>query len=202
MLLSFFVFGSIWFWAIMAIEIILLFAFVEQECFGYSFVSLAIFLGILCLFGNFNVFSYITENPIECLKYLGYYLVLGVVWSYAKFTLVGSKLKRKIDLMRLEYLKNVNTKVTTDEDWQRHLRSNLDWKDKKSLEISNFAKRVIGWMAYWPISLLATVFKDILIDFYEFIYHTFLINSFTRLHNYFFKDVYKLKVNENGNGTN
>jgi hypothetical protein len=192
MLLGLLAFGSIWFWVLLSIELILLLVFVEKECFGYSLIALLVFVGLLAVFGDINVFKYITENPIEILKYLGIYLVAGILWSYAKFTLVGSKLKRKIDVLKKDYCESHKPNMTNDSEWERHLRQRLDWKDKKSLDMGSFAERIIGWMVYWPISLLSTVVKDILFDFYEFLYHTFLINSFTRIHNYFFKDVYKL----------
>lgn len=135
-----FLFGTLWFWLLSVIAVILIVATTEVEdsnSWGY-----VILIGTLCLmyfFGNkqsFNeTFSYIAQNPGVIILTTLAYLALGVVWSLVKW---------------YAWLKARVAKA----------KANNSMYYASQYQVSENKERIVNWMMYWPFSAFWTLIDE------------------------------------------
>jgi len=193
---AFFVVGGLWFWILAAIEIAFLSFFVQDENPLASFVSVAIFVLLIHLFGNAGFFSYITENPWDVVRWVVLYSIIGFGWAVAKYFYVAKRVSNKISGIKEAFAKEAeyemsrwsgNNKGKTpvrEHVWKYYLNDSLGYDDQAKLDFSHQGAQIIFWMAYWPISMFWTFFTDILKNFGTWCYETFLIQIFKKIHEY------------------
>ncbi len=193
----FFIVGGVWFWTLAIIELIFLSIFVQNEDEWFAFYSLIVFVLLISLFGDAKILAYIKNNPFDVVRLGVLYTIIGFGWGIAKYFYVSKRVANKIDSIKYDFnndLENITKahnkhkigekteQVDPENVWKTYLKSELDYEDKKQLDFYHQGTRIVFWMAYWPISLFWTLFTDILRNFAEWCYETFLINIFKKVH--------------------
>jgi hypothetical protein len=170
---------------LLIIFIILISAMVEMENSGWAttFFSLSIAL----LFWHYwsDIWGWVSQNPFDTFIFTGGYIIAGIIWSIIKWKSYISRSAR-----HFEYLK---TKFTTEigqigANWIRWIA----WLDKDSHKLNNahFYERdepedivrkltinanekkpvIVSWIAYWPMSIAATLLNDPIRRLMSYIY--------------------------------
>jgi hypothetical protein len=134
------VFGSLWFWALAAMAMIAVFAFIDHDDGVGATGSLALFFVLLHRFGDIKAISFVMANPYRILGWLALYFALGTLWSFAKWWF---HCRAQRDLYN-EYKKDNRGKFNLP-----HKPSAADSKDM-----------ILRWMTFWPWSMIWTLIND------------------------------------------
>lgn len=191
---AFFVFGGFWFWTLLAIELIVLSAFVQDENPLGSFLCVLIFVALIHLFGDVNLFTWLKDHPWDFVRILILYAAIGFGWGCVKFYYVSQRIANKIKNIKQEFTENFksiskdyqrnhsnsNTDSATIWDW--YMRHELSHEEQRKLSFFHQGTKIIFWMSYWPISMFWTMFTDILKNAFTWAYETFLVNIFKSIH--------------------
>jgi hypothetical protein len=189
-LLSLFVFGSLWFWGLLAVASIILISCLEKgEEGGATFVFLATLAAVVFL-GNTGWLTYIIANPLSIGLFAGAYLLIGVGWGIIKWWIylhdVSARnraerydwvAKRKAGLNETddnyeEYkaactLAPKQWSHTVKEAWKDYVDRHYYGKPIKKPMVSENKARITAWMTYWPWSALWTLLNDPIRRFYR-----------------------------------
>jgi hypothetical protein len=144
--------GTVWFWVILTFASICIIACIENEHYPIP----SIFVGIL---GMIYLKS-IMAVPVSLLAiFIATFAILGAAWSVFKwFKFVNSQSK--------SYMEKYGATLTEGQ------MADL----KGEISVSNNKSHIIGWMVFWPWSLLWTLTGD----FFNTIYDT-LANVYQRI---------------------
>lgn len=92
---------GIWFWVLIALELIFLTWFVEQ-CWGLaSIISVAVFITLLWWLADIPIWEWIKNNPAQLAMYCLYYILIGLAWSVGKYYFLLSKTRKEIKNLKL-----------------------------------------------------------------------------------------------------
>lgn len=166
-----FAFGTLWFWLLVTLTVILITAFVEKEeqTGTGATITFLISLSLMCFFGNLesfkNILNYIVDNPWTILGLFALYVLFGVAWSFFKWYFYLSELKEKF-------------KNGTDYSYN---------KRKIDITDSDNKLKVLVWMCYWPFSAIWTLINDPIKKMYEYILRQ-LSGLYQKMSNRMFKD--------------
>ena len=167
--------GSMSFWIVIGIAVLMLVWFIEIEAAGLATALVVAILGVLFFFGNLGVaITWCVANPLLVLAIIAGYFVAGAGWSVVKwYFFVSNKRERLADTKKSFLLKNnesidkgsnpnlsipdalkTNWKTLVDRDYdlQKCLVTSLTpYKHKARLYI---------WIGYWPFSFVWTMIND------------------------------------------
>lgn len=129
MIWAFFVVGSLWFWLLLSIEIVLLTAFVDAEETWYSFWSVVVFLAILHLFGDLNIFTWLRDHPWDVVRIVALYGLLGVAWGVSKYVYNVNKVK--------SILKHLKAKFLTKWDEEREKNDFISQEKRRDADLDD-----------------------------------------------------------------
>lgn len=154
-LLALTLFGSvIWFWAVVAVFIIICFASDVNENGFFAFGTLII-LGVLFYFkGNIDPLLEFLSLP-NIGSYLGIGLIFSCIRTFFAARVLGHKIK---DLPE------------TKDDATKKGYSSESKEYQKERFINDLKGDVFRWWFMWPISLLTWVATDIVKDVYDWVY--------------------------------
>lgn len=186
MIFDLFIVGGYAFWILICIVSGILFYAVNDERdhsgFLATFVAIVTFLA-LWLFGSFSVFSWTYHNPRSMLIYLGCYFAGGVIWSFIKWYIFNSKLRRKFEEIKQEFLNSneiTADQMTEDQSrrWtegdRREFAYSIGNRDGSIIPKASTHKGLLTmWMTYWPISLIKTLLRDAVHELWETIFAWF-----------------------------
>ena len=147
---GFFVGSTFWFWGIILIEVVVLFACIEFERSGRAFVSLIVTLFLFKYLLGISVLQYVSAHPVLTLMWLAGYVGVGVGYALVRWDLKGAKWRRRYD---------------RGNDEEKH--NSLSYRPKAK-ESKN---RIIIWMMYWPISATWWLLSDFVRELFVTIYH-------------------------------
>ena len=182
-MLELFVVGTIWFWALIIIELIILFCFVEYENGIGATVSMVIFACCLQWLGDVNIIGFITGNPLQLMAVVASYFMLGAIWGVIKWWLYCRSILDEYNELRAEFFESksmpANTKVMPQEmkvKWKEKLANH--WSSTsgaKNLGETPRARknknRIIRWMSFWPISMVWSIGNDFVKQIFRAIYN-------------------------------
>ena len=163
-----FVVGSFWFFVILFVELVVLLICVSTENAFWATVSLIVVGAALHFFGDVNLCAILWNNPWKVVPFGVLYVTLGVLssgllfwWHYNK------EVKKLIDdqenwFKRYKFDIN-NITPEAKEAWNKHI-------DDDSPKLWKYKARILGWGAYWPISLLTFLFADLFKEFFIALY--------------------------------
>jgi hypothetical protein len=80
-----FAFGTLWFWILVATATVLIFVATEYEKGWGAFLTLAAVVVALHIWGELNIFGWVTENPWTTGIYIAAYFVFGSFWGVSKW---------------------------------------------------------------------------------------------------------------------
>ncbi len=180
-------------WAVLVAGVIAIVIGVELERYSVSFAAVIIaFVALTLLSGsNFGaVWSAIVADPGLIIKYIFYYLAIGVVWAFAKWFFFLFKVR---DALK-DYREKHDIKGAMTEDQRRDF---LSWSPHyshrqygNSTEVTPQAKhnkqRIVGWMTWWPFSMPWTLINDPIKRLFDFIYRR-IVSVFQAMSDQIFK---------------
>lgn len=181
---GFLVFGSLGFWVFITAIIVGTMALTEN-----SRVVLAAFVlvaGGFCLqkYSGLTIVPYILANPWIIVFIVLGYLAAGTIWAVLKWYLFLKKTRRKYDDILVEanekYKDQPPTPVEGSVDYDEKVREfnyflqgqqqfiqgrfreelGYDYGEQIRPQVRAFKARIVGWIAYWPTSVLWTVISD------------------------------------------
>lgn len=186
MIYELFVTNGFWFWALIAVFTVWIFASVKHES-EWSWSVPIILALILWLFGNVNVFKYAWENPSTVgLFFLGY-VVIGVLYSFVKWAAFVRSVADIYYRMKEAFIRNHSLGIKIDEpiqdakgEWIKYLNDTNNWKKHSTKwveysprynytnkspdvlfpSVTDYKSKIIYWMTFWPFSLLWLILND------------------------------------------
>jgi hypothetical protein len=179
MFYEFFVVGGLAFYLLMLLEFVVLWAcMANQSGFGAT-LSVIAGAALLALFGNFNLFTEIKQNPLFALEIFGGWVAIGAAWSCWKFRSYSARQREKYDEKLAYFLKSNNvSSLTVDlvDRWQSLLECDNDFRrdvrvenkhGEDVLKASPLARRNKGrittWAIYWPWSMSWAILHDFVV---------------------------------------
>lgn len=178
-----FVFGTFWFWTLLVFEMFFLFAAIGNKKIFLSFFSLLVYFSLLGMFGNFNLFKLIIDNPWNtCYCILGY-LAIGATWSVYRWYVINKNITNNYNEFIQDFLKTnaVSAVENLSEQQKSSLKENLkyeaytaidgEWRIKSAPTVADNKSLIISWMSFWPISILIYLLAEIVIDVFKNIFN-------------------------------
>lgn len=166
---DFFIFGTLWFWLLLAVVGIVITVYLEagengKDTNGTGATLTLIGFGIVYYFMGSsehirNIFQYIMHHPLTIFGYLGAYYGVGVGWSIVKWYF---------------YLKFKAAELSEELDEELDKYTRMDYLPSK-FKISARDKKgtIIAWMTYWPFSVLWTMVHKFVRQAFQFLYIKF-----------------------------
>lgn len=176
-----FVVGTFWFWALVAAASVILFALIECERFGWATTTLILAFLALHLLGDFNILTALRNDPTTVgLVVLGYFAA-GTIWAVGKWWFFVKRLRRQYEKSKRAFLEEngLQGSIVPDQlkaEWSRHAdRIRVGYGRHHYLcgcapKVSDHKGQVLGWMIYWPWSLVWTIINDPVIRLFKWIY--------------------------------
>lgn len=181
-----FLFGTFWFWVLTVAALVIITAFEECDQGIGATICLIAYIVILQWLGGNDILGYILHHPIHIVVGLVTYFLIGTIWGVGKWAIyVKSRSQDLVEAFRdwCESKKIPWVKPMSTETWEdfEHAVYGRD-KDGKDLEsyryssssnpykkyqdyltaprIRDHKDRFIRWLAFWPVSMLYTLFND------------------------------------------
>ena len=194
-MLTLFLFGTLWFWGLLALASLCIIWALEDDNVGGATVAFLVTLAAVFFLGNSSWLTWIMGNPLRIGLLVGTYLLIGVGWGISKWWIYlhDASARNRAERMdwlqrRLEILRpnadNVEKyeaaleqgyvfrlwplKVKTD--WERYVKVEYYGKVIKKPMVSANKSCITGWMTYWPWSVLWTIINDPVRRFYKWAY--------------------------------
>jgi hypothetical protein len=170
--------GSLVFWIIMAVWIVILWLLVENEHGALGLVAAAGYLCILKFGFGISVELFALANFQYILLGAVGYFIIGGIWSCIRWHLYATDELEPYLKMRNDWLASKGQvtfkKVPEDlkEEWAKYLKADSDkWtNDSRTRKCKvplykDHVTKVMRWIGYWPISLLTWIFNDMVRTF-------------------------------------
>lgn len=182
-----FLFGSLLFWLLVAVELVLLFVFVEFDNGIGATISLVVFGALLQWCGNVDIISFVKTNPWQVGGGLLAYFMLGASWGVVKWWLFCKDHAEDYKDAKAKFLQSKNLSPNLPvipenlrEAWKNHLIG--DWhgplKGERSglrlneqLYVRNHKALVLRWMSFWIISMIWSFINDFVKRMFRAIYY-------------------------------
>lgn len=135
-----------------------------------------------------DMWDWISTNPLNTAMFVGGYILGGLIWSVIKWKSYISRSARAFKQLKEDFIKNVGEIGAHWTRWIDTLRDNkhklnrADFRERdepeeiiKKITINPADKKnvIISWIAYWPMSLAATLLNDPIRRFGTWIYNVF-----------------------------
>ncbi len=185
-----FVVGTFWFWALIVVEVLLLFLFVEWENGFGATLSVLIFAAALQWCGDVDFISYVFANPLRLLAVVVAYFLSGGVWGTVKWWIFAKDCLEEYEERRDEFLRDkglvagVVVPPQFRKEWRDTLNRDRGYSRLHSGRTLAEAPRardnkssIMRWMSFWPISMLWSFLDDFVKRVFKTIYqriHNFL----------------------------
>lgn len=170
--------GGVIFWIITAIVALFVISETHRERMTTTTLTvLGYIVGFILLTnGGMALFTYIRDHPLYLIYGLVGYVLAGAVWATAKWRVFFlPNLFEVYDELRQEFMKKNNLKeIPADvkiRNELEHFVSRSGVYIQQQRMVSNNKGRIIGWLTYWPLSLLGTFFGDFLIRLAKTVYN-------------------------------
>ena len=179
-MIELFVVGTFWFWILVALEIALLFMFVEYENgYGASFSILA-FAAALQFLGKVDIIGFMYTNPMKVGLLALSYFAVGAIWGVVKWWIFCCDRLREYEEFKTEFLKEnncagakvvpENLRVSFKEALAKHA-----WNRGRDLSKAPSAKenkaKIVRWMTFWWVSLVWSLINDFVKRLFQEIYN-------------------------------
>lgn len=158
---EFLAFGTLWFWLLVGAESLLLMCLVAKELIESATVTLVFTLVALQLCGT-PVLSYAWANAGAIGLWAAAYVVVGVLWSVAKWWMYVSEQRDKYDVVKKAWLaaKNKTSIAPEDKGDFHYALCRADVKVKPQVSDEENKSRICSWIAYWPWSAAVALVHD------------------------------------------
>lgn len=172
---------SLWFWALVVAEIVLLFIFTEYENGWAALVSFAVFCGALQWLGEVDLIKLVKSHPLVLGSLVISYLLIGLVWVIFKWRKLVKDQLRSYDEMYYKFLDDNrlshDTTVLPDEllsQWERKIQNTNNYRTGRTIAdvplIRHNKARACKWFSLWPFSMSIYFLKDMMRELWNWIY--------------------------------
>lgn len=184
---EFFIVGGFWFWALISLAVVLLWAAMDHDSGRFATIVALAVAGVLALFGNFNVFKWLCHNPLTALIGVATYFFLGSCWAFARWWYFCHDVRSSYNEMKGKFMAAHNLKGDTipddaKSDWKNYFKNYADHYFSQSLDgyisidsfplrVSNYKGRIMTWTGYWPFSITWMVCDDLVKKIIKGIYN-------------------------------
>lgn len=141
---------------------VLLTILVETECFTWATLS-AIVTAIVFGLVNKDVFLiFWQEHTKQTLFGVGIYIVVGVVWSFAKWFLYLLKFRSEFRAVAESFKSrnglSLSEPIPSDkmDDFGYYSKHKYDRRPMAA----DHKSRIVAWMSFWPCSIIGYIFND------------------------------------------
>jgi len=181
-------FGGIFWWLIIAVWFVAMALMIEaNDSWHATWISLVCFGALWWATGGHNPFPWLGRHWQDLLMGALAYFVLGGMWSIIKWWFYLHK--------RANYYEE-NIKPDLEKKWSGFVDSQKaayknDFKNYVQAnvydmppDVKNHKGDIMMWMCWWPMSLLGSVFSDLLHNIFQWIYRmlsTMLANMAKRV---------------------
>jgi hypothetical protein len=178
-----FVIGTFWFWALLAFEVILLFAFVEYENGVGATISLVIFACCLQWLGDVDLLGFVFGNPLQLFICVASYFLIGAIWGTVKWWIFCRDRLEEYRELKEEFLISkglpAGTKVMPQEHkaaWKEKLERFTDYGRgggtlAEAPRVKKNKSRIMRWMSFWPVSMIWSIINDFVKRIFKSIYY-------------------------------
>jgi hypothetical protein len=150
---------------------------IYRDSFGWATFDVLFLVFLMSMTGHIpilDIWAQLQVNPLLALWWVGGYLLLGITWATAKWVRILVKIrnayrewrKNNPDMEPDSLAKELNLPY---ELLRKHLKL---VEGKPKVDVSDYKTRIMGWIAYWPISALLWILGDLLADTFEMIYQS------------------------------
>lgn len=180
------------FWVILGFTITLAIFLLENEREGYATSLLSLAIGIAIYYYHSEIATFLSENLLNVIIFSVLYVVLGVGWSFLKWTSYIKVVIRRYQAIKAKFLlKREEITLKNVSDFMSDVKSAFGGyyyvKDTLELTMDNIKQNVIpltkdrkslivSWIGYWPLSLIGTLLNDPFRRFFGFIFES--VSSF------------------------
>ncbi len=202
-LASVLVFGGLWFWVLGVIAFFVIMAFAECDRYFFSFLTLAIFVGLMEYAGSVNIIQTMMASPLRSAEWVVVYFVLGGVWSFVKwYSFVSNKArdvlvvfdKWKKENPTVDWLATMGSFKGTplEDNLIKYLNANGVLRytsyglDNVLPSASDNKDRLVSWIIWWPTSVVWTVINDPIRRLANWMYER-LQSTYTRITTFAFR---------------
>lgn len=186
---------------------------IEFELFGQATLLLVVSVIAAQFLNIYNVFAFVSANLTNILYVAVFYVAIGVAWSFIKWFSFLRNYRNKFRDLKGQFLKSIDRNdCVLDQEltnkFKRFINSytlfspikfRLDYTTSHQemwvIEKPNASSKksvIVGWMAFWPCSLLATMINDPVRKMFKWIFN-FLKNSYQNISDIVFKNDVELK---------
>ena len=171
---------------LLLILVILIAIAVESEKTGTAATVFSLAIALILWHYWSDIWSWVSLNPLDTFLFIGGYIVSGVIWSVIKWKSYISRSARHFENLKVEFKVKVGDMGGNWKRWVEYLndnssqlRSSYRFQDSdepadiiKKITINANSKKslIVSWIAYWPMSLGATLLNDPLRRFGNYIY--------------------------------
>jgi hypothetical protein len=160
-------FAFFWLWvALAAVVLLISVACTASENGFWSFVAIGVYLLGAQFCGALAVWDWIRAHPWHLVGYAGVYVLLGCGWAVVKWWRLCRKLLRDIEEVARRNPSLDRAKVVKKWQGERGYNQPASIPPRPG----DYASRITNWIACWPLSLLAAVFGDFLVEFFRVVY--------------------------------
>lgn len=183
-MLELFVIGTFWFWALLVLEVIILFAFVEYENGVGATISLIIFACCLQWLGDVDLLGFVFGNPLQLFICVASYFFIGAIWGTIKWWIFCRDRLEEYHELKEEFLISkglpAGTKVMPQEhkvEWKRKLENYRGYAFRNVGNLSEAPRvkrnkiRIVRWMSFWPVSMIWSIINDFVKRIFKSIYY-------------------------------
>lgn len=183
-------FGSIWVWVLLLLAGISITVLVESDAGLWATIALLGTLATLNFYFHMPILDGVKQHPVQLLKWVIAYIVLGAGWGVVKWFLYVRKCLRRYCQVRDEQLAILGKKSIADVDRLTDFRSHLGWRGVSAEPplASAHKQDLTRWMAYWPFSIVGTILNDFIRRIWHNIYEH-LAKTYDRISVYVFRGV-------------
>lgn len=191
-----FILGSLSFYLLLGAALIILLCMVEFEKNGWATFTISATLGLICFFNEISIAA-VLANPLWLAVGLGGYAIVGMTWSLIKWFLFVRARAETYNNVKNTFIDGwvrgqFQSNGTREEDRAAKtaevgrsiflnrmanrnlsLRVNDSYYDVSDLEQpkpSQYKNKLIGWISYWPFSLINTFFFQFINNLFKNLY--------------------------------
>ncbi len=186
-----------WFWVVCAVFFFVILAFEENDHDFWATTVLVIF-GLIMYHNNHIPL----DNPWLLAKYAGYYVAAGTLWSIVKIYFYMNKKADEFGVVKLDFIKRYNRQENDEDALVMDAKTTIPdfavpafkkfiiekchggyyyGRDVEHCTIaemvippvSTYKQKIIGWIAWWPMSFFWTMLNDPLVKLANFIFDRF-----------------------------
>lgn len=163
----------------------------ETENFGWATVTLVLCGVASAALGHwlhiYSVLDFIRDHGVWTLAYVGVYVCVGVVWSFAKWFSFLMGFRDSFRSLKEGFLKSrdmdPNGQVPDNlrSAFKDYIRQNAGWNNQYKHQLwemerpraSKNKARITAWSAFWPFSFVGTLLNDPVRRLFNFLFNQF-----------------------------